>query len=217
MRRNHAAQHHFDLKPISHTYSIVAFDPVAHEMGVAVQSHWFSVGTAVTWAEAGVGVIATQAITNTSFGLRGLRMLKRGLSAKKVVDKLAQSDKDKEYRQLAVLDANGRLAAFTGKNCISEAGHIVGRTYSVQANMMQNNRVWPSMSKSFEMAKGRLAERMLTALEAAQKAGGDIRGCQSAAILVVRNQSSGRPWEDRLIDLRADDSEEPLADLKRLL
>lgn len=217
MRRNHAARHHFDFKPIAHTYSIVAFDPMAHEMGVAVQSHWFSVGTGVTWAEAGIGVIATQAITNTSFGLRGLRMLKRGLSAKKVVDKLTQSDKGRENRQLAVLDACGRLAAFTGKNCISEAGHIVGRTYSVQANMMLDKRVWPAMSKSFEKAKGRLAERMLTALEAAQRAGGDIRGCQSAAILVVRNKPSRRPWEDRLIDLRVDDSKEPLADLKRLL
>src|SRR5512137_1522292 len=150
MRRNHVAQHHFDFKPIAHTYSIVAFDPVAHEMGVAVQSHWFSVGTGVTWAEAGSGVIATQAITNTSFGLRGLRMLKHGLSAKKVVDKLVQSDKDREYRQLAVLDANGRRATYTGKNCVSEAGHIVGKTYSVQANMMLDKKVWPAMSRSFE-------------------------------------------------------------------
>ena len=186
-------------------------------MGVAVQSHYFSVGTAVPWAEAGVGVIATQATANKSFGPRGLKMLKRGLSARKVVDKLVQSDKGRNERQLAVLDAKGRLAAYTGKSCISAAGHIVGKTCSVQANMMLNKEVWSAMFRSFEKAKGPLAERMLAALEAAQNAGGDIRGCQSAAVLVVRSKSSGKAWEDCLIDLRVDDSKKPLAELRRLL
>jgi len=186
-------------------------------MGVAIQSHWFSVGNGAPWAEAGTGVVATQATVNTSFGPRGLKMLKSGLSAKKVVDILVRSDKGRDYRQLAVLDSRGRVAAYTGRSCISEAGHIVGKTYSVQANMMLNKKVWPAMSKSFEKAKGPLAERMLASLEAAQRVGGDIRGSQSAAMIVVRHKSSRRSWEDRLIDLRVDDSQEPLVELGRLL
>jgi len=217
MRKLLVAQYRVGLEPIAHTYSIIAFDPRAHEMGVAVQSHYFSVGTAVPWAEAGVGVVATQAMVNKSFGPRGLKMLKKGLSARKVVDKLVQSDKGRDGRQLAVVDAKGKIAAYTGKNCISAAGHIVGKTCSVQANMMLNKKVWPAMLRSFEKARGPLAERMLAALEAAQKAGGDIRGSQSAAMIVVRIRSSGKAWEDRLIDLRVDDSQEPLVELRRLL
>jgi len=217
MRRLSAAQHRLGFERIAHTYSIIAIDPRAHEMGVAVQSHWFSVGTAVPWAEAGIGVVATQAIVNTSFGPRGLKMLKSGLSARKVLDKLVQSDKDRDFRQLAVLDAKGRVSAYTGKSCIPEAGHIVGKTCSVQANMMLSKKVWSAMFKSFEKARGPLAEKMLAALETAQNAGGDIRGSQSAAILVVRSKSSGKAWEDRLIDLRVDDSQEPLVELRRLL
>lgn len=203
--------------PFAHTYSIVAFDSETHDMGVAVQSHWFSVGTVVTWGEAGIGVVATQSVTNPSFGPRGMQMLKKGLSPREVVDKLIESDEGRDLRQLAVLDSKGMAAAYTGKNCIPAAGHIVGKTCSVQANLMLNEKVWPAMIKSFEKARGPLAERMLAALEAAEKAGGDIRGRQSAAMLVVRSKSTGKVWEDRLVDLRVDDDPQPLVELRRLL
>ncbi|MDF1612966.1 MAG: DUF1028 domain-containing protein [Stygiobacter sp.] len=202
--------------PLAHTYSIVAIDPETGDMGVAVQSHWFSVGTIVSWGEAGVGVIATQSFVNASFGPHGLELLKSGLTAKEVLDKLISEDEGREFRQLAILDAKGNVAAFTGKNCIQPAGHITGKGYSVQANLMMNDKVWPAMSKAFENSKGSFAERILDALDAAQKVGGDIRGKQSAALLIVRAKSTGKVWEDRLIDLRVDDSNEPLKELRRL-
>ena len=202
--------------PLAHTYSIVAIDPETGDMGVAVQSHWFSVGTIVSWGEAGVGVIATQSFVNASFGPHGLELLKSGLTAKEVLDKLIPEDEGREFRQLAILDAKGNVAAFTGKNCIQPAGHITGKGYSVQANLMMNDKVWPAMSKAFENSKGSFAERILDALDAAQKVGGDIRGKQSAALLIVRAKSTGKVWEDRLIDLRVDDSNEPLKELRRL-
>jgi uncharacterized Ntn-hydrolase superfamily protein len=203
--------------PLAHTYSIVAFDPQTGDMGVAVQSHWFSVGTSVTWGEAGVGVIATQSFVNTSFGPRGLELLKRGKSPQEVVDELIKSDEGREFRQLAVLDSKGRAASFTGKNCIQPAGNIVGEYFSAQANLMSNNKVWPAMAESFKNSKGQLAERMLLALEAAENAGGDVRGKQSAALLVFKGKSTGKIWEDKLVDLRVDDNEAPLVELKRLL
>jgi len=203
--------------PFAHTYSIVAFDPRTGDMGVAVQSHWFCVGSVVPWGEAGVGIVATQSFVNPSFGPHGLKMMKKGIGPTEVVRKIIALDKGRELRQLAVLNSNGKAAAFTGKNCVPAAGHIVGKTYSVQANMMLNENVWPSMSKAFVRANGALAERMVTALEAAEKVGGDIRGRQSAALLVVRGRSTGNAWEDRLVDLRVDDSPEPLAELRRLL
>ncbi len=202
--------------PLAHTYSIVAIDPETGDMGVAVQSHWFSVGTIVSWGEAGVGVIATQSFVNASFGPHGLELLKSGLTAKEVLDKLISEDEGREFRQLAILDAKGNVAAFTGKNCIQPAGHITGKGYSVQANLMMNDKVWPAMSKAFENSKGSFAERILDALDAAQKVGGDIRGKQSAALLIVRAKSTGKVWEDRLIDLRVEDSNEPLKELRRL-
>jgi len=200
-----------------HTYSIVAIDNENGDMGVAVQSHWFSVGSVVTWGEAGVGVVATQAFANPAFGPKGLDLMRSGLSPAEAVDIVLSSDEGRESRQLALLDTKGRVAAHTGKACIAEAGHIVGKGYSVQANMMLRRTVWPSMARAFEKARGPLAERMLGALEAAEKARGDIRGRQSAALLVVRGRSTGRPWADRLVDLRVDDSSEPLQELKRLL
>jgi uncharacterized Ntn-hydrolase superfamily protein len=201
----------------AHTYSIVARDPETGEMGVAVQSHWFSVGSIVTWGEAGVGVVATQSFVNPSFGPRGLEMLKSGMTAQEVVDSLIASDEGRDVRQLAILDVNGNVAAYTGKNCIPAAGHIVGDNYSVQANLMLNDKVWSAMSEAFKNTEGPLAERMIAALEAAQNVGGDIRGKQSAAILVVKGKSTGKVWEDRLIDLRVEDSSEPVKELKRLL
>lgn len=213
---NHAQQYKSD-SPFAHTYSIVAYDPVTGDMGVAVQSHWFSVGTVVSWGEAGVGVIATQSFANVSFGPRGLEMLKQGKSPKEVVDELLKTDEGRDFRQLAVLDAKGNAAAFTGEKCIQFAGNITEDGFSVQANLMANDRVWPAMAEAFKNSNGTLAERMLIALEAAESAGGDIRGRQSAALLVVRGKSTGKSWEDRLVDLRVDDSSEPLIELRKLL
>ena len=202
---------------LAHTYSIVARDPDTGEMGVAVQSHWFSVATLVSWAEAGVGVVATQAFINTSFGPRGLALLKDGETANGAVEKMVAADDGRNFRQLAMIDAQGNVAAYTGQKCIPEAGHFVGENFSVQANLMLNDRVWPAMAKAFEKSQGPLAERMVATLETAQAAGGDIRGKQSAAIVVVRGQATGNLWEDHLVDLRVDDHLEPLVELKRLL
>lgn len=203
--------------PLAHTYSIVAYDEKTGDMGVAVQSHWFSVGTIVTWGEAGVGVVATQSFVNPVFGPGGLELLKKGKTPQEAVDELIKSDEGREFRQLAILDSKGRAASFTGKSCIQPAGNIVGKGFSVQANLMSNDNIWPAMEKAFINSKGALAERMLVALEAAENAGGDIRGKQSAALLVVRAKSTGKIWEDRLVDLRVDDNEAPLVELRRLL
>ncbi|MCX6168883.1 MAG: DUF1028 domain-containing protein [Ignavibacteriales bacterium] len=212
-----SAQFYKSDSPFAHTYSIVAFDEKTGDMGVAVQSHWFSVGTSVTWGEAGVGVVATQSFVNPAFGPGGLALLKKGMTPQEVVDKLLKDDEGREFRQLAVLDSKGRAASFTGKYCIQPAGNIVGKNFSVQANLMSNERIWPAMAEAFKNSKGQLAERMLAALEAAQKEGGDIRGKQSAALLVVRAKSTGKVWEDRLVDLRVDDNDNPLVELSRLL
>ena len=207
----------FGNEPLAHTFSIVARDPQTGEMGVAVQSHWFSVGSIVAWGEAGVGVVATQSFVNPSFGQRGLELLKTGKTAQEVVDELIASDEGRDVRQLAIVDSKGNSAGYTGAKCISEAGHIVGDNYSVQANMMLNNTVWGEMSKAFENSTGPLAERLVTALESAQNVGGDIRGKQSACLLVVKGQASGNLWEDRLIDLRVEDNPNPVVEIKRLL
>lgn len=201
---------------LANTFSIVARDPVTGEMGVAVQSHWFSVGTLVSWAEAGVGAIATQSFVNVSFGPDGLALLKQGKSAEEVLEILINSDEGREVRQLAIIDANGKVAAFTGKKCIAAAGHIIGDNFSVQANMMLNDKVWPAMARAYKEGKGHLGERMIAALEAAQQMGGDIRGKQSAVILVVKRNATGKIWEDRPIDLRVEDHPEPIQEIKRL-
>lgn len=203
--------------PFAHTYSIVAFDEQTGDMGVAVQSHWFSVGTMVTWGEAGVGVVATQSFVNPAFGPSGLDMLRKGKTPAETVAELLLSDEGREFRQLAVLDSKGNSASFTGKDCIQPAGNIVGKYFSTQANLMSNDKIWPAMAEAFQKSKGPLAERMLAALEAAEKAGGDVRGKQSAALLVVRAKSTGKVWEDRLVDLRVEDSSAPLPELRRLL
>lgn len=203
--------------PLAHTYSIVARDSITGEMGVAVESHWFSVGTTVSWAEAGVGAIATQSFTNKSFGIRGLALLKGGLTAQQVLDSLLSTDEAREVRQVAIIDTKGNVATHTGKNCIDYANHIQGSNYSVQSNMMLTPNVSKAMSAAFDNSTGKpLGERLLLALEAAQKAGGDIRGQQSAALLVVPGKSEGKPWDERAVDLRVDDSPKPLTELRRL-
>lgn len=204
-------------QPFAHTYSIVARDTVTGDMAVAVQSHWFSVGSIVTWGKAGVGVVATQSFVNPSFGPRGLSLLQNGLTPALAVKTLMELDEGREVRQLAILDAKGNVEAYTGDKCIEAAGHYVGNNYSVQANLMDKNTVWKAMAKAFENSKGSLANRVLIALEAAEKEGGDIRGKQSAAILVVKGKSTGNKWEDVLVDLRVDDHENPLQEMRRLL
>jgi len=212
-----AQQVYAKKEPFAHTYSIVARDTVSGEMGVAVQSHWFSVGSLVAWGKAGVGVVATQSFINPSFGPHGLSLLENGLTPKLAVETLLELDTGKDVRQLAILDVNGNVDAYTGKNCIEAAGHIVGDNFSVQANLMEKNTVWPAMAKAFENSKGSLAERMFVAMEAAQNEGGDIRGKQSVAILVVKAKSTGNSWEDKVVDLRVEDSENPLKEMRRLL
>ena len=204
------------LRPV-HTFSIVARDPVTGELGVAVQSHWFSVGTTVVWAEAGVGAIATQSFVDPSYGRNGLDLMRAGKSGPDSLKELLAKDEAREVRQVAMIDAQGRVDAWTGKNDIQAAGHIVGTNFSVQANLMLNEKVWPAMAQAFEGTKGDLATRLLAALDAAQAAGGDIRGRQSAAIIVVTGKPSGLPWKDRIFDLRVDDSPEPLKELRRLV
>ncbi len=204
-------------EPLTHTYSIVARDDVTGELGVAVQSHWFSVGSIVSWAEAGVGAIATQSLVNVSLGPRGLDLLKQGKTAQEAMDILLAKDEGRDFRQVAIIDVRGNVAVHTGIKCIADAGNIKGKNYSVQANMMLNNKVWPAMSQAFEESKGPLAERMLATLKAAEAAGGDIRGQQSAAILVVRGEATGNIWEDRLIDLRVEDHSKAVEEIERVL
>ena len=205
--------------PLVHTYSIVARDPATGDMGVAVQSHWFSVGSIVAWAEAGVGAVATQSFVDPGYGRRGLDLMRQGVAAPAALDRLVKADAQREGRQVAMIDARGRVSAYTGKSAIAAAGHHVGREYSVQANLMRSDKVWPAMAAAFEATRGDLADRLLAALEAADKAGGDIRGRQSAALLIVKGKGEGKPWAgaDRLFDVRVDDHPDPLVELRRLV
>ena len=200
-----------------HTYSIVARDPNTGELGVAVQSHWFSVGPIVAWAEAGVGAVATQSFVDPSYGKLGLELMRSGKSAPDALKSLLAGDEGREVRQVAMIDSQGRVDAWTGKNDIAAAGHLVRQNFSVQANLMLSDKVWPAMAQAFENTKGDLADRMLAALDAAQAVGGDIRGKQSAALVVVTGKPTGQAWKDRTFDLRVDDSPEPLKELRRLV
>ncbi|MCI0364236.1 MAG: DUF1028 domain-containing protein [Phycisphaerales bacterium] len=205
-------------RPVS-TYSIVARDPNTGELGVAVQSHWFSVGSVVPWAQAGVGAVATQSLVDPAYGPLGLEAMRLGRSAPDALQGLLAGDEGRELRQVAMIDAQGRVAGHTGNRCIADAGHITNESaqFSVQANLMASNNVWPAMAQAYRSAKGDLAERMLAALDAAQAAGGDIRGKQSAAILIVNPQTTGKLWIDRKFDLRVEDHPEPLIELRRLV
>ena len=199
-----------------HTYSIVAYDSTTGQFGAAVQSHYFRVAD-VIWAKAGVGAVATQSLVDFNYGPLGIEMMQAGRSATQALEGLLASDPQSRVRQVAMIDRSGQAVAHTGSHCIAEAGHHVGRHYSVQANLMENATVWPAMAKAFESTEGDLAEKMLAALDAAEAEGGDIRGRQSAALLVVTGEPTGRDWSDRLFDLRVDDSPEPLVELRRLV
>ena len=206
----------YDNRPVN-TYSIVAFDPETGQLGVAVQSHWFAVGQLVPWAKAGVGAVATQSFVKVEYGPKGLKMMEDGATASKTLEKLLEKDEGREVRQVAMIDTEGNVATHTGKRCVEMAGHHMGENYSVQANMMENKTVWPAMAEAYENTSGDLADRMMAALEAAQAEGGDIRGKQSAAMLIVSGEPTGKPWQDKIVDLRVDDHPEPLKQLKRLI
>ena len=203
-------------RPVA-TYSIVARDPATGTIGVAVQSHWFSVGSVVSFAEAGVGAVATQSFVDPSYGPLGLTLLRTGRTAPEALAALLAGDSGREVRQVGMVDAQGRVATHTGNLCIPAAGGQSGAGYVVQANLMEKPSVWPAMARAFDAARGDLAERMLAALDAAEAEGGDIRGRQSAALVVVKAASTGRPWADRLFDLRVEDHAEPLRELRRLV
>jgi uncharacterized Ntn-hydrolase superfamily protein len=231
-------------RPVN-TFSIVARDPATGQIGVAVQSHWFSVGQIVPWAEAGVGAVATQSFVDPSYGPLGLDLMRAGKSAPDALQALLQADANRNVRQVAMVDSAGKVAAWTGCKDIRAAGHYVnartlfgglaeptrdashpatcvgglagGSDFSVEANLMSNDKVWPAMAKAYEESKGDLAERMLAALDAAQAVGGDIRGRQSAALIVVEGKRQNAPWEGRIFDLRVDDAPDPLKELHRLV
>jgi uncharacterized Ntn-hydrolase superfamily protein len=210
-----AAQVAAPRQPV-HTYSIVAVDSATGQIGVAVQSHWFSVGAGVPWAEPGIGAVATQSFIDPSYGPRGLYLMRTGTPAPEVLAALLRADPDSQVRQVAMIDADGRVAAHTGSRDIPAAGHHVGRWYSVQANLMRSETVWPAMARAFETASGDLADRMMAALDAAQAEGGDIRGKQSAALIVVSGDPGAPAWQ-RVFDLRVEDHPDPLGELRRLL
>jgi uncharacterized Ntn-hydrolase superfamily protein len=201
----------------AHTYSIVAIDRETGELGAAVQSHWFSVGLSVIWAESGIGAVCTQSFIEPSYGPLGLELMRAGKTAEEALAGLLKADRYEAVRQVAMIDAQGRAAAHTGKDCIPEAGHFVGDGFSCQANLMLKNTVWNAMAKAFKNTQGELVDRLMAALEAAQGEGGDIRGKQSAAIIVVKGKSSGAWWKDRIYDLRIEDHADPLGELKRLI
>jgi len=202
--------------PAAATYSIVARDPATGQLGAAVQSHWFAVHD-VIWVEPGVGAVATQSLADFTYGPAALELLRLGRSASKTLDGLRTADAAPDVRQVAILDADGEIVAHTGSRCIAHASHVVGADFSVQANLMEKDTVPAAMAKAFEAAEGDLAERMMAALEAAEAEGGDVRGRQSAALVVVGPEPTGRSWEDRVFDLRVDDHVQPVKELRRLL
>ena len=204
-------------EPLAHTYSIVARDSVTGNIGVAVQSHWFSVGSVVTYGKAGVGVVATQSFVNPSYGPKGLALMEQGLSPQQALDVLLANDTGEMFRQVAFLNTKGEVSTHTGSSCIEAAGHRQGKNFSVQANMMLNNTVWDAMANAFEKTKGDLSDRMIAALKAAQSEKGDIRGSQSAAILIVKDKATENSWEDIVMDLRVEDHANPVAELERLV
>ncbi|TBW27088.1 DUF1028 domain-containing protein [Gramella sp. KN1008] len=207
-----------EKEAFAHTYSIVARDTVTGEMAVGVQSHWFSVGSLVPWGKSGVGVVATQSFVNPAYGPKGLELMANGVSAEEALSQLVEEDKGRDYRQVAFLDAHGSVSAFTGGNCVQAAEDLTGKNFSVQANMMLNEEVVPAMAEAFmRYSDYPLAERVVEVLKAAEKAGGDIRGKQSAALIVVGPEKTTKSWEDKKIDLRVDDHEQPLKELERLL
>jgi uncharacterized Ntn-hydrolase superfamily protein len=199
------------------TYSIIGHDPATGELGIAVQSRFFAAGRIVPWIEAGVGAVASQAFAEPRYGYEGLALLREGASAQAALDQLTRQDHSADIRQVAICDAGGAFAAHTGARCVAAAGHAIGATCVAQANMMTRDTVWGAMSAAFESARGQLAERLLAALEAAEHEGGDIRGAQAAALIVVGAAPAEHPVLGRSMDLRIDDHADPVGELRRQL
>jgi uncharacterized Ntn-hydrolase superfamily protein len=199
------------------TFSIVAYDPQAQEWGVAVESKFLAVGAVVPWAQAGVGAVATQSYANTSFGPNGLALMAQGLSAQEALDQLVAEDEGRARRQVGLVDAQGRAATFTGDECLAWAGGLTGTYYAAQGNILVSGATVEAMAKTFEETRGELADRLVAALAAGQAAGGDRRGRQSAAVLVVRPEGGYGGYNDRYLDLRVDDDPEPIERLKALV
>ena len=210
------AQQLVPSRPVA-TYSIVAMDEATGELGVAVQSHWFSVGLLVPWAKAGVGAVATQSFVKVDYGPEGLRLMESGMTADEALKILISQDEGEAVRQVGMIDINGNVAAHTGERCIKHAGHITGVNYSVQSNMMAHGTVPKAMASAFENSKGDLADRMMAVLDAAEAEGGDIRGKQSAAMVIVSGDPTGVDWKDTILSLRIEDHPTPLVELKRLI
>lgn len=198
------------------TFSLVAFDPKTKDLGVAVESKFVAVGSVVPWAQAGIGAVATQSHANTAYGPKALRMMRRGIPPKEVLQRLIKGDKGRAQRQVGIVDARGRAAAYTGKECFAWAGHVVGRGYAAQGNILAGEDVVRSLARAFETTAGDLPPRLLAALSAGQDAGGDRRGQQSAALLVVREGGGYAGLNDRWIDIRVDDHPSPIEELIRL-
>ncbi len=199
------------------TFSIVAYDPATGELGVAVQSKFFAVGTVVPWAKAGVGAVATQSYANTTYGPLGLAMLEAGMSSQEVMDSLTSTDEMRARRQAGIIDAKGNAVTYTGDSCLSWAGGKTGQYYACQGNILVSQAVVDAMATAFEASRGELAERLLAAMEAGQKQGGDSRGMQSMALLIVKDQGGYSGYTDRYIDLRVDDAPDPFKEMRRLL
>ncbi len=197
------------------TYSIIGRDPATRELGIAVQSRFFAAGRIVPWIEAGVGAIASQAFANPAYGVEGLMLLRAGAAPQEALDRIKASDVSSDLRQVGMLDAQGRAAVFTGARCVEAAGHVVGAYCIAQANMMARNTVWNAMVAAFDSTEAALADKLLAALKAAEHEGGDIRGAQAAALIVVADKSGLEG--DRLIDLRTDDHPDPVGEIARLL
>jgi uncharacterized Ntn-hydrolase superfamily protein len=199
------------------TYSIVGHDPHTGEVGIATQSRLFAASRTTAWAEAGVGVVASQAFADPAYGRRGLALMKEGLAPQEALDVIKHADPGAAVRQIAILDASGRAAAFTGEGCVAAAGHMVGEHCAAAANMAARETVWPAMAAAFESAQGALADKLLAALQAAEREGGDIRGAQAAGLIVVPAKSSGCAQLDRVVDIRVDDHSDPVGEVGRLL
>ena len=199
------------------TFSIVGYDAETGDLGIAVQSKFFAVGAVVPWAEAGVGAVATQSWANTTYGPNGLKLLKSGLSAEQTLERLTADDPGRATRQVGIVDAKGNVANYTGDECNAWAGAVSGKHYTAQGNILAGEAVVKAMGKAFEATEGELADKLMAALFAGQEQGGDTRGRQSAALLVVREQSGYSGFNDRYIDLRVDDAEKPIEELQRLL
>lgn len=203
-------------KDLVATFSIVGFDPKTEELGIAVQSKFLGVGAVVPWAKAGIGAVATQSYANTTYGPKGLALMAEGKTAQEAMDLLTSDDEDKALRQVGIVDGKGNSATFTGEKCFDWAGGIAGTHFAAQGNILVSEETVKAMASTFEAATGSLAERLLAALDAAQEAGGDSRGKQSAALLVVKDQGGYGGFNDRAIDLRVDDHPDPIKELIRL-